>query len=132
MNDQESTTEVDFDTLARTIIVYHAGERLTLHEHMAKQTKLATAAVMRHGKGASLSFSLTINPSSEEASVDIKASVAVKVPEPIARAVTLYAEKDGALHASDPRQVKSQGMGELAEVTSDRFRERAARGAQQQ
>lgn len=101
---QRTNDEVDFGTLAKTIIVYHNGERLSLAEHLEKELTRSVAGVMRMGKAATITFTLTAKPSTEESSVDFSALLKVVVPEPAARATTLYATKEGRVYPDDPRQ----------------------------
>lgn len=87
-------------------------EHSNTHDEMSTALQSLVEAVMRHGKGGSLSLTLTVKPfgKGDERVLSVSDKIVVKAPAGERAERVFFSDAHGNLTRNDPRQLNLPGM----------------------
>ena len=84
----------------------HEQRRGALHAELSEKLSDVVAAVMEHGKKGKLVLTLEVIPEKADGMVKIADGVKVAIPEGEKSVGLFYADENGGVHKTDPRQTE--------------------------
>ncbi len=101
----DNDSDNEFDRVIGEIDRLEVEPDRHLSMQLDKEVRAITRAAKAAGKPAMLKLTIKATPGPDRRVV-FSASFASTLPKPSANAVTLYADEDGAIHQSDPLQIR--------------------------